>query len=1160
MAEFPWQNTLNKSRELSGMAMGSGIQTGNPMVDMALNMFMGNMLAPVPGAGQSILDAYKMKDRSRDYMSLMRKAVGSSTIAQHIGGPGGFNTDGLFGGALTQFAGMSGVMDNSVLQAMNGGNPVKALMGLKANMTGMTMGQAFGQVGNADNETVLAAFKGMQDQLFKTKTISKTDLRNQEAEHSAALLKGMTPAAKAAMSKFIKKSNDKESFDFDAFSKEHKETSNSFLDRQQKLKGDYEDYSTEIKNLQDAKSKYVDSIGDENLKKDAGENYDKHSAAAVQEISNKLKQNAASFEKLEKEKADYEKSISSTLDANKSVMSFRTQHGQKINVQADPEKMRGFKIQELTKSMTMAMDLNMGELSPEIRNDKKIGVRDKAHMLGSAFAEHSVGTLSAVRDLTGVETADGAMEQLNSLLGNSTKYNLATKEGGAGAEDLIRRVKAAGRNAGVGLDAIMEVINQVKEISAAHPELKYAGGDVHMETSIKALNTTSALTAAMGGSWTRTMGGQAEVSRLVVENAQEAQSAPITNELMGITGLIQGDKSLSADKKKMMMDELNKWANSEDSVFAKGNHGFNPADKADLFRKMATIHGRRSIDYYNSAYSQSSVVAGHQFHDAHKEYNFGGAANGKVYSDVNTTIMNAVASLDGATDADVLRITKEVADDLSSMSANGMTPEKVLSVSRKLSNGRNVTLNNGDTGSLIENLIGDKNSMLAYTLHSKMKDPKFKAQYDNQLKAQKSYATEEARMDKELASLRQPFFDTIIQAYMGGSFAKGKDEIMKLVSTPLHQQRASDILDALNANSANTTADSYKNVMMESLGGKAGLSKEAVDKNLDLLGITDSAQRAATHAQRRFWDENNQGYSDFTAITKGNTLTSVAEAYKELKKNGKISPELLAKLNTDEKTLRSGGAFMEGAHITATNQTGEEYMNKSPMSEILKQASHIGFESSKKSLLELKSKELSAYYQSEEEVGDKEQSHSQLSLLSAAGYITHKAGKTGNTWSDFDWDKGQITGYNKYLKDREEGVLLDGGRLDALLVGGKDVKKAYGVEGKEALSAGERKYLSEQGVVSVDKNGVTSWDDAKLKELTYKRKGLKAASENQLFSVTGDRLDEVKKNIDTNVTKIDQGLAVEQLKDMTSSMTTAAKGITTELSRLISVFTAALGN
>lgn len=1069
----PYISNIAKNPQLSQMMIGTGgLQTGNPWMDMGLSMFLGNTLGPSPGQQQSILDAYHMRERSRDYMALMKTGFGTSLLGQHMAGPGGFNTSGFFGGLVANVAGASGLLDNPFMQSINGGNPVKALMGLKANMTGMTMGQGFGKITEADNATVMAAFKELQNSFFKTRTMTGEDISLFERNRLSKFVSGLSGKDKENLGGYI--SNN--SFDL-----------------------------TRFKDDSDIKIKNFDS--------------------ELASLSKNFEKNKEQINKLQDEKASYVKEVNRVLsDAGADdIFSFRTRLGEKTIISTNPEKMRGYKLQDLSKAYTMALDLNMTSIAP---GNENLSLKDKVRLSAAGFANNAAGTLRAVSDLTGAETADQALAQLNSLFGNS-KANLGTESGAREAESLVRRFKSSARAAGIGIDAVMQILNEVKLLSAAHPELRYTGGISSMETSIRALTTTSALSSTMGGDWIRQAGGQANMSNLVTQIHGEASAQPVSMELRGIAGLI-ANSQLSAQEKTNLMSELSKWSAGSASKLGAAGHAYNNPDKVKMMEAISRMtNGRLSvIDLMVASGSSVAQQAGSKFLGENTQFDLDAAARGPAqYSDLMTLLEGT-----GRTEA-----AAGVAEQLKNQHINHKSLSEILTA-------------NGFTGTQFASYFtNDPKLEMGVTLGARLQDPAFLRQYEKIKAISEGYAKEEARTAKSRANLQSPFMDTLVQAWLGGAFGKGTDELLGLIGSEPARLRAEEQLKALEENSVLATPESFREVMLQTLGGAKSLDEESVIKNLKLLGITDSAQISDILSQRSAF-KDDVGFAAFQKGTSASSLRALSLAAQKLEA-GTITAEELKKIGLTEDELASAGTFLNvsglGARSVLDKYGGynfNELQKNLPMSRILAQSAQLAYQDSVGSELSLAGSKLKDYYKGEFDAKNPAaQQH--LELLINAGYLSKKSSSGAATYDNIDWSN--TAGLEKYAKDYNEDISAS---LHGLLTseGAAGLKNRYG-----SLSSEDRSYLQSKGALSIDSSGNATWNDEKLNALTQSRRGLEGMQgKNYILDQLAKDLKDTADKLNSNLQVADQKLAAEQLKEMTTALTSGSKELTSVLNAI----------
>lgn len=182
---------LEKSGLFSQINMAPNMppfRTPQSSLNSVLSMLMGGMNFAVPAQpGQSLYESYQQRDRSRQQIDLMKNMFAGSNVVQKLGG---LDTKTLVGNLTsTMFGRPDGLMDHPLMRAFNGGNPVKAALGLSASMTGMTMGMLTGNVRSADTGEVARMMRESMEALYHTKTITQKDYDDEVATRNTRGLK-----------------------------------------------------------------------------------------------------------------------------------------------------------------------------------------------------------------------------------------------------------------------------------------------------------------------------------------------------------------------------------------------------------------------------------------------------------------------------------------------------------------------------------------------------------------------------------------------------------------------------------------------------------------------------------------------------------------------------------------------------------------------------------------------------------------------------------------------------------------------------------------------------------------------------------------------------------------------------------------------------------
>lgn len=1128
---------------------GMSLHSGNPIIDSLAGMLFNPMgLMASPGRGQSVLDAQNIKFRSRDQMDLMRYGMGNSLLGQHIGGAGGLNMNNPLVGIAAQMAGMSGVMDMDIPMAFNGGNPMKAIMGMKANSTGMTMGMGFGKITDADNASVKAAFKAMQNTLFKTRTITGKDMDSLIDRTSSDIMKDMSPETREAMASYITKGADgKDSFDFKKYQAEgsgrdllHKNFQSRQTGLQDSLKGtDLSSIGLDSNNIDQAK---FDAI------KSKTEGFTKKLTSGMSEAALKaLKEADTKTERLQTQRLDLINSIAEVDPSDKAITDFRGQIGEQVATGVNSKYMRGYSQDQMSQAWNMSQDLGLASLSWKDRTSDD-PMSDKMAKSSAAFARNAGGALRAVSDLTGAEDAGKAMEDLNSLLGNSAA-NLGTEQGAQEVENLVRRFKASARTAGVGIDAVMTILDEVKALSAAHPQLQNSGGIGAMETSIKSLNTTGALTSAMGGDWVRKMGGSAELSRQVTETLTRNKVEPVVSKSKGLVGHVTSS-NLSDEDKKKALDLIENFGKGE---LDGKKHNFNNDDWGRLYEQIGKITGDSGSHLHEAANSEVSRLAGQMYADEHKERDFDqGAvhATGKEFElAASLAIDNDHMQVQGK-DGKIMtpeQRKKALYEDLKNRAKTGEHVSTILSRYKLSGNGR------------LHRMTSDKHFMTNLNMDLMQQDPLYRRQYEISKEVTEKYAEDEAEMGKQFSSLNQAFNQTLIQEVLNGGFGDGAQGILDSISDDPTRTRVKSMLDAVQFNGQNKTPEAFKAAMLETMGGAEGLDGKTILKNLELQGRGDEASKVSK--QRKALMEKG-GLEHFSLIADKLTLGQLYGINKDNYTASKAA-ELgipLADIERATKFGRDSGIINNGTLKRYANSNFSEVMKGLPVQEAVTQAAQMAYEGVHRKAADMATSKLEANMQglADTEYSDKatpetkataqKQLLDQLKLYHDAGYISLKDNKKGVTLNNIDW-KGSRSGIGNMLDDMSTDKMSEG--LSAHLTGLKDPNKLNKDEQAELLKFGG----ATRGV-----DGKLIVDEAGLKKLQAKQKAIGAAeaSPNGSIKKYADMLTDAATKKDQGLATAQKDIDMEVLKEVGSAFSNGSEKIVSGLGKIVEALKGAL--
>ncbi len=98
------ENTYSKYEDLGRYSYtNAGLTTGNQLIDMAMSMLLGDKIAsrPAPGTSQSVMDAYRMRERNLQFIQARNIAFGNNMFFQKMGG---VNQNSPWFNAMSMFA------------------------------------------------------------------------------------------------------------------------------------------------------------------------------------------------------------------------------------------------------------------------------------------------------------------------------------------------------------------------------------------------------------------------------------------------------------------------------------------------------------------------------------------------------------------------------------------------------------------------------------------------------------------------------------------------------------------------------------------------------------------------------------------------------------------------------------------------------------------------------------------------------------------------------------------------------------------------------------------------------------------------------------------------------------------------------------------------
>jgi len=207
---------------------------------------------------------------------------------------------------------------------------------------------------------------------------------------------------------------------------------------------------------------------------------------------------------------------------------FYKQKGSRF-INYDFEKSRGFKLEDFTSAYYKAADLRaLGDS----RNLTPAEAMDK-------FSKNAGGAMSAARSVFGDKSGSELIANMSELVGSS-EMDLGSEQGAGKMEDLLRRVKATQRVAGISIQTMLAVIKSGQELAAANPNLQFANSSANTELALKAVRTAADSGRMMSGADFREAGGTQAMGMGEIQESQAFAQSGLGNAYATFLAQAQG--------------------------------------------------------------------------------------------------------------------------------------------------------------------------------------------------------------------------------------------------------------------------------------------------------------------------------------------------------------------------------------------------------------------------------------------------------------------------------------------------------------------------------------------------------------------------------------------------------------------------------------------
>lgn len=1038
-------------RQYRAAPFSTSLSTGNAQFDMLMSALLSTAgLAPAPRGNQGVYDAYLERERSLQFIKQMQTGVGSSLMFSRMGG---MNTTSGLGGIASMMLGQpDGIMDSKMMRAINGGNPVRALMGLQAGMTGLTQGLAFGHTGNASPAQVQKFYQGITDQFYTHKIISQDDVDRVRQAQTDKVLKNKS--FRSIFEDAISKDADgKNTVDFD------------------KIKAQKKEYLKKVQEKGDAK--LIEA---------------------------------------------YEEAIESA----DRMINTRASLGQKRAIRTNLEVTRGYELDDFTRTATGMMDA--GLLFSKKRHPGPIS-GSEIQKLASSYSLNAGGSMRAVSQITGAKTMGEAGEDLSALLGGST-INFADVDQSKKMEELLRRFKGAARSAGVSIDAVMGILASSRALASTYSSLQYTGGLSAMDTTIKALHASTAMSATMGPEWVRKQGGSQAVANQVAETMTSNRDEPIVKQVAAWASSINEATNLTAEQKKAAIGKL--------SEFARSPGAMTPAGLSQMVNYVAGALNVTRAQALTIGSNETAQQAGMAFLEEER-------AKGNDLGIEEAAVNATGTSFMQAAYMSILGDQVDVRDaDGNKLDENGRI-QGFLDELGKGGNRAKLAQKYGlNRSPVISKYLNDPHASTNLDMYAVRSNKDYQSALKQQELLTNSYAKQSAHFDKKYAAMSGSVMTELVQNFMDGSLGDGLNEMLKNIKAPEFEGYARNVADAAKTLSTDKTSAAFLENFYQTRGGAADASEETVRKNLKAMGYSDNE---IEQKLRERSDMSSEGLEDTLKMSQDLTISQILGASSE----GGWENSKAKEKGYSQEQVKAAAKVLRASGINSTDRIkkyGSEKFNSDIYTKLggidaISATISIQAEEQKREIASAADKDIEEDLSKAAGSSDPKQQQRYKSLTNALKLLGT---------ASFD-DQGN-------LKDVDTAKTLDimtsGSVLTDFGMSPEEIKKAVT---SSTASSSLLDALEAGGYGSFDKEGGFQLDSKKLEAQSAKDEAVKVLRTKSagLAQSSMDYAEQTKK--EKEAIKGPEGLVEKAFSDLSNNLGSASKDIVKALQDLINILT-----
>lgn len=720
---------FNRNPAFNTLAMaGGGLDLGNPLANMLVMSMLGPSLAnrPAPNSNQSIYDAMMLQRRTQEFMRVQQQANVQSLFAQRMQlDP----NSQVLGFASMMFGGPDGAY-NRFMSPLVGGNPVKAQMGMFANLTGHTTNLFSDLQGRnisvpQTTELMNTLYKQMYIQQELTPQMRADAMSN---TRNSLLSKGLSPKAAdfyiSNPDQYFRQHGPLEADKLTDLLKkvavEHEKIDGL---KGEKLASQTEKFELARNDGMRIGQAIIDGVSDTASR-------DKLRGAFTEAM---VKGTGEAWKKWEQTYAGDVKGIREVLSKYQTLTNSGP-HPTGI----DFNMTRGFQIEDITGGFTRASDLRL------------MGRGATTKEAFERFLNHGdaggIGAMDAARSLFG-NNLGGAdlINKMQDLFGRTyfdlTNSSPNARHGAVAAENLMRDIKATARQTGISSDDILGLVSQTRQMTAMNPQLSSSGINIP-QIVMRAINQATALDARMGPEYTVTNGGIVNMTQRAIQGQLESLQIPENRNLAALKYYMTSNNNVGG---------------------------------------MAVIDA-----YLNNPNSDHSFKGFNRFQQrlaAAAKLSFGEIA--RIGEDDNLINLGMLAHPE-VTEYGTKAVWHDIRVRMNMQRGNLAGPDRLKNFLRHINNGvsleeaaakQDVLFVGADESAAVLRL---KNMGGEAYLRS-VNDPAFKAIYDNQIEAQRIIRESEKEMSSKFGVLNAPVVQGIFNQFLTGKV--GKEGISAILNT-----------------------------------------------------------------------------------------------------------------------------------------------------------------------------------------------------------------------------------------------------------------------------------------------------------------------------------------------------------------------------------------